>query len=90
MVDALAVTREPLVPSISPASPIRGHTVEHNWGRSRTHSEHSPHDGVHDSATWSPGATRVTPGADCLDDACAFMPEHDGARRDSVVPSIAL
>ena len=61
--------------------PIAGHAVVQSCGRSRRHSSHSPHDGAHESATWSPGADTRHAGADGLDDARALVAEHRRARR---------
>ena len=49
-------------------------------GRAGTRA-HAPHDGTHESATWSPTTTRVTPGPDRLDDAGALVAEHGRAAR---------
>ena len=82
MVDGLAVARQPRRAVHQAAVAHRGPGLAaQRCGRSRRHSSQRPQAGAQDSATWSPGATRVTPGADRLDDAGALVAEHGRAGR---------
>ena len=89
MVDRLAVARQPRRPVQSPPVPIAGHAVEQSCGRSRRHSSHSPHEGAHESATWSPAATRVTPGPTASTTPAPSWPSTAG-HGVSAVPSTAF
>ena len=68
---------------------VGGQIVEHICGRSRRHSPHSPQEGVQDSATWSPGRTRVTPSPTASTTPEPSCPSTTG-HGVPVVPSTAL
>ena len=77
------------MPSRSPPAPIAGHAVWQSCGRSRRHSAQRPHDGAHESATWSPTATRVTPSPTASTTPAPSWPSTAG-HGVSAVPSIAF
>ena len=68
---------------------MAGQAVEQSWGSSRRHSAHAPQDGAHESATWSPAATRVTPAPTASTTPAPSWPNTAG-QRVSEVPSIAF
>ena len=77
------------MPSRSAPAPIAGHAAWQSCGRSRMHSAQRPHDGAHESVTWSPTATPVTPSPSASTTPAPSWPSTAG-HGVSAVPSIAF
>ena len=81
MVDGLAVAGEPRRAVDQPARAHRRPGGRAELRQVAQALRAGPQDGAHESATWSPTATRVTPGADRLDDPRPLVAEHGRAAR---------